>query len=87
MIAFESTWTEPRDNDANIAWARDAHTSMKRFSSGGAYLNFPGFGEEKIDLARAAYGDNFSRLSRLKATYDPDNLFRMNINIPPAQRG
>jgi FAD/FMN-containing dehydrogenase len=85
MIAFESTWIEPRDNDANIAWARDAHTSMKRFSSGGAYLNFPGFGEEKIDLARAAYGDNFGRLSRLKAMYDPDNLFRMNINIPPAQ--
>ena len=87
MIAFESTWTEPRDNDANIAWARDAYSSMKRFSSGGAYLNFPGFGEEKIDLARAAYGENFGRLSRLKATYDPNNVFRMNINIPPAQRG
>jgi FAD/FMN-containing dehydrogenase len=87
MIAFESTWTEPRDNDANIAWAREAYGSMKKFSSGGAYLNFPGFGEEKIDLARAAYGDNFDRLSRLKATHDPGNLFRMNINIPPAQRG
>ena len=87
MIAFESSWTDPRDNDANIAWARDAYTSMSRFSSSGIYLNFPGFGEEKVDMARAAYGENFPRLSKLKAKYDPDNLFRMNINIPPASAG
>jgi FAD/FMN-containing dehydrogenase len=84
MIAFESTWTDPRDNDANIRWARDAHASMSRFASAGIYLNFPGFGEEKVEMARAAYGENFARLSQIKAKYDPDNLFRMNINIPPA---
>ena len=86
MVAFESTWTDPKDSDANIAWARDAFTAMSRFSGGGIYLNFPGFGEEKVDMARAAYGGNFERLTRIKATYDPENLFRMNINIPPAGR-
>jgi FAD/FMN-containing dehydrogenase len=85
MIAFESTWKDPLDNEANIAWARDAHASMSRFSGSGIYLNFPGFGEEKVAMARAAYGDNFERLRRLKARYDPQNLFRMNINIPPAE--
>ena len=85
MVAFESTWTDPRTNEANIAWARNAHASMNRFSSAGIYLNFPGFADDKGDAARAAYGDNFDRLARLKATYDPGNLFRMNFNIPPAK--
>jgi FAD/FMN-containing dehydrogenase len=84
MIAFESTWTDPGQTDANIAWARDAYASMQRFSSGGIYLNFPGFGEEKDALVRAAYGANYARLSQLKAKYDPTNLFRMNQNIAPA---
>jgi FAD/FMN-containing dehydrogenase len=84
MIAFESTWTDPSDNDANIAWARNAHAAMSRFTGAGIYLNFPGFGEERVEMARAAYGENFDRLTELKGVYDPDNLFNMNINIPPA---
>jgi FAD/FMN-containing dehydrogenase len=31
-----------------------------------------------------AYGKNYERLGRVKAEYDPDNLFRVNRNIPPA---
>jgi FAD/FMN-containing dehydrogenase len=84
MVAFESTWTDPKENDANIGWARDAYASMSRLGGGGIYLNFPGFGEEKVDMAKAAYGANFDRLAQVKAKYDPANLFRMNINIPPA---
>jgi FAD/FMN-containing dehydrogenase len=84
LVAFESTWTDPSENDANIAWARAACASMQRFEGSGIYLNFPGFGEEKEALVRAAYGANYERLARLKAVYDPTNLFRMNLNIAPA---
>ena len=83
MIAFESTWTDPADNEANIAWARGAWASMQRFAARGIYLNFPGFGEEKEALVRAAYGANYDRLVDLKTRYDPGNLFRMNQNISP----
>lgn len=83
LASFESSWSDRSENDANIAWSRDAWSAMHQHSSGGLYLNFPGFGEEKEDLLRAAYGANYDRLAAIKAKYDPENLFHMNLNIKP----
>jgi FAD/FMN-containing dehydrogenase len=58
---------------------------MKRFSNGGVYLNF--IGDEGQDRVRAAFGDGYDRLARIKAQYDPDNFFRFNQNIKPALAG
>jgi len=43
--------------------------------------------QDEGDRVRAAYGDNYDRLVRLKDKYDPTNLFRMNQNIRPSGRG
>jgi hypothetical protein len=43
--------------------------------------------EEGEDRVRAAYKDNFDRLARIKAAYDPDNLFRSNKNITAGKHG
>jgi FAD/FMN-containing dehydrogenase len=40
--------------------------------------------DEAADRIQATYGGNFARLARVKATYDPQNLFRVNQNIQPA---
>jgi FAD/FMN-containing dehydrogenase len=49
----------------------------------GAYVNF--LGNEGEGRIRAAYpGATWNRLAAVKARYDPDNLFRLNQNIPPA---
>jgi FAD/FMN-containing dehydrogenase len=84
MVSCEANWADPAEDGANLAWAREGWAAMRRFASGGVYLNFPGLGEEREDLARSAYGANYPRLPALKARYDPANLFRMNINIRPA---
>ncbi len=83
LVSFDTTWTDPAHTDRAIAWTRDAWQTMHRYSDGGLYLNFPGFGEEKEALLRAGYGANYDRLAVLKSRYDPDNLFRMNLNIAP----
>jgi len=86
LVSFDTSWTEASDNDRAIAWTRDAWAEMKPFSRGGAYLNFPGQGEEGEALLRASYGDaNYDRLVRTKSEYDPANLFRLNQNIQPAK--
>lgn len=83
LLSFDTTWTDPADTVRNIGWTRSAWADMRRFGSGGLYLNFAGFGEEKEALVRAGYGANYERLVDLKTRYDPDNLFRMNQNIRP----
>ena len=50
----------------------------------GAYVNFVADeGEERV---RAAYpGATWDRLREIKRRYDPDNVFRRNQNVPPAE--
>jgi hypothetical protein len=52
------------------------------YSAGGAYVNF--MMDEGQERVQATYRDNYDRLARVKAQYDPDNTFRVNQNIRPA---
>jgi FAD/FMN-containing dehydrogenase len=83
LASFDGVWSDPADNERNLAWARSAWAAMQRYSSGGVYLNFVGLGEEKEELVRAGYGDNYERLVQVKNKYDPTNVFRVNNNIRP----
>jgi Berberine and berberine like len=50
----------------------------------GASINFLGV-DEGNDRVKLSFGKNYERLSRIKAKYDPHNLFRLNANILPAE--
>jgi FAD/FMN-containing dehydrogenase len=73
---------DPASNEHMIQWAKDYWMAMHPFSEGGAYLNFTM--DEGEDRVRAAYRENYQRLAKIKATYDPANLFHNNQNIKPA---
>jgi hypothetical protein len=74
---------DPTNRDKITAWAKDYWAALHPYGAGGAYVNFmmEGEGEDRI---RATYRDNYERLSRTKAKYDPNNFFRVNQNIQPA---
>jgi FAD/FMN-containing dehydrogenase len=73
---------DPADNDRMTAWAREYWSALHPYSAGGAYVNM--MMEEGQDRVRACYGEHYDRLARIKAKYDPDNLFQVNQNIKPA---
>ncbi|HYP47067.1 MAG TPA: FAD-binding oxidoreductase [Thermoleophilaceae bacterium] len=84
MLSVDSTWHEAADDAANIAYTREFCGAATPFSDGKTYFNFPGLLEEGDAAVRDSYGANHARLARIKAAYDPENVFRLNQNIRPA---
>lgn len=73
---------DPANNERMIQWARDYWMALHPYSAGGSYINM--MMDEGTDHVQAAYRDNYARLARIKAKYDPGNLFHVNQNIKPA---
>jgi FAD/FMN-containing dehydrogenase len=63
-------------------WTVDYFDALHPYSAGGAYVNM--MMDEGAERVRASYRGNYERLAQIKASYDPQNLFRVNQNIPPA---
>ena len=83
---YLSMWPDPADAETNIAYTREIASAMKPWTTGRAYLNF--IGDEGAGRVEAAFGpEKYARLSQLKRTWDPTNLFRHNQNIAPAPEG
>ena len=87
----DATWSmvifgvdpDPAKAQTLKTWARDYWEAVHPFDLAGAYPNFM-MDDEGDARLKAAYGENYHRLAALKKKYDPDNLFRVNLNIRPA---
>jgi FAD/FMN-containing dehydrogenase len=84
-ILIIAQWSDPKDNAANIAWAKDTLAALEPFTSHGAYSNYMA-DDEPLSGVKHAFAGNFPRLQKLKDLYDPGNLFRNNQNIPPSKQ-
>jgi len=78
LAAFYETDEEKR---ARQAWLAEFASAIQQGDTG-RYVNF--LSDDGEAGVRAAYPrETYDRLGSIKAVYDPENLFRVNHNIPP----
>lgn len=81
-IQAQARWTDAKDDEKNIAWAKDWWQKALPMATGGVYGNY--ISDVSADISMRAYGPNYTRLAQIKKRYDPDNIFRSAINVKPA---
>jgi FAD/FMN-containing dehydrogenase len=81
MVNVQAMYVDAGETETHAAWAAGLADALGK--DGVGYVGF--LGEEDEESLRDAYpGGNWERLRGLKRRYDPDNLFHLNHNIPPA---
>jgi FAD/FMN-containing dehydrogenase len=82
FVNVAAMYADEGEKETHDAWVNGLAESLGR-DGGGGYVGF--MGDEDEATIRAAYpGRTWDRLREVKRRYDPDNLFRLNHNIPPA---
>jgi FAD/FMN-containing dehydrogenase len=81
-IEFLGVWSDPAKSRQHIRWARDAAAATEKFATGGHLISL--LDQEEDAVIVESFGSNYKRLSEIKKKWDPDNFFRVNQNIQPA---
>ena len=82
VMNVHGRWQSAEQDASGRDWTRALYRAAAPFSTGGGYVNF--FTEDEGERVTQAYGVNYARLQAVKQRYDPDNVFRFNINVTPA---
>jgi FAD/FMN-containing dehydrogenase len=82
MVNVAALYQQPDERLVHEAWVNGLARQLQQGDEG-AYVGF--LADEGEERVRAAYpGATWDRLAAVKRRYDPDNLFRVNQNVPPA---
>jgi hypothetical protein len=82
IMNVHTRWRDPAQDDACVAWARNLFQATAPFATGSGYVNF--MPADEADRIEKVYGSNYARLVEAKRRWDPQNRFRLNQNIRPA---
>lgn len=83
LVNVAAFYNGPDDKLRREAWVADLADALRR-GGPAAYVNF--IGDEGAARVRDAYPPaTWERLAAVKRRYDPDNLFRLNQNVPPVE--
>jgi len=96
---YETVWAGESEDAANLAWVRALYRDVYAATGGvpvpgevddGSYINYPdadladpAWNTSGVSAQRLYYKDNYPRLQRVKARYDPRNVFRHALSIDP----
>ena len=81
MVNIAAMYQQAEERTEHEAWASALTTALSDGAARPAYVGF--VGDEGEEGARRAYPPaTLERLARVKRQYDPDNLFRLNVNVP-----
>jgi hypothetical protein len=76
-------WADGTTSLQHVAWVRQVWSRFEPHLLGKAYVNHLA-ADDRPEVVRASFGENYTRLRQIKTVYDPTNVFRLNANIPPA---
>jgi FAD/FMN-containing dehydrogenase len=80
-----SLWTDPADDEANLAWTAQTLAGLRPYGHGAAHPNY--VSDDRQERVRSFYGDEtYERLVAVKDRWDPENVFSSNQNIRPSGR-
>ena len=77
---WTASWENKSQKDANLASVEKVRQQLKPYVTG-SYVNVPDQNIKKY--GKAYYGSNYERLRKIKAKYDPENVFRFPQSIRP----
>lgn len=83
-VEWNTSWINPADAAKNIALTRNTRRKLQPYIVG-SYINVPDQGIK--NSGPVYYGTNYARLRKVKAKYDPKNVFNNPQSIPPARKG
>jgi hypothetical protein len=80
VVNLLANWSDASDDAANVSWIRNLFKVLRPSMTPGVYVNF--MSGDEHDRVPEAYRERWDRLIAVKSHYDPNNLFRLNQNIP-----